>query len=216
MIRSVFSGEPMMIGTFDGVARPRLAQSSKSKALHFRSRICEKCNSTRSQPADLEFARFDEIARRRLAGGLNPSGAFNEPQYLEGGGPYLDVFRYLAKVLACQIADVDGPRVCALTDFAIGRTDANPVRLEMSEDPAYRQWFEGSGDPEFAGHGGLGVGFSRSTGLAESLFSTLTHGPLRYSFSIGFGPPIAYVLRLLHPRFYERCANAFRDTTPTT
>lgn len=211
-IRSIFSGKPMMIGSFDGVEEPRLAQSSKSKAFHFTARVCAICNSTRSQPADVKFARFDELARTYIAKGAVPRFVFADPRYAVGTEPYLNVFRYLAKVLACQIAEVGGPRIAPLTNFAINRTNANPVSLSLGEDPKYRQWFDGSGDPEFAGHGGLGAYFSRRTALVNGLTSTLTHGPLQYSFSIGFGWPIGLALRLLYPEFHEKCAKAYRLT----
>ncbi len=207
-IRSLFSGEPMMIGTFDGESRPRRAQSSTSKAFHFRSRICAQCNSARTQRADVEFTRFDATARALLEAGFDPIGAFDDPRYALGSGPYLDVFRYLAKVLACHVADVDGPRIAALTDFAIGRTDRNPVSVAMDADPKYRFWYEGTADAEYAAHGGLMTTFSQRTGLTKSLGSTLTHGPLRYAFGISFGWGVGLALRLLHPTFHALCERA--------
>lgn len=210
-LRSVFSGGPLMIGSFAPGTRPRLAQSPKSQAFHFSARVCALCNSTRSQPADVEFALFDETARQRMAEGLDPDALFDEPQYAEEGERYLNVFRYLAKILACQIAEVDGPRILALTQFAIGMTRINPVRLEMGDDPRYQFWLQGSGDPEFAHHGGLSCEISRSTGMVTSLGSSLTHGPLRYNFSIGFGWDVGHALSILHPVFHERCAAAARE-----
>ena len=124
-IRSLFSGEPMMIGSFDGESRPRLAQSSKSKAFHFQSKVCGTCNSTRTQAADVEFARFDEAARALLAQGRDPLGVLDDPGYAVGSDPYVNVFRYLAKVLACQIAEVGGPRISALV---LRRSDYDSLR----------------------------------------------------------------------------------------
>lgn len=215
-IRSLFSGEPMMIGSFDGESRPRLAQSSKSKAFHFGSKVCGVCNSTRTQAGDIEFARFDEAARALLEKGMDPGGVFDDPRYTVGSGPYLDVFRYLAKALACQIAEVGGPRISALVDFAIGRSDANPIRLALGPDAKFRFWFEGTGDPEFAGHGGLGTEFSKRTGLVAGFTSSLTHGPLRYEFSIGFNWLVGLALRLQHPVFHERLAAAYRKALAET
>lgn len=210
-IRALFSGEPMMIGTFDRGSRPRLAQSAKSKAFHFQSGVCEVCNSTRTQAPDVEFSRFDEAARSALEKGLDPASVFDDPRYVTGSGPYLNVFRYLAKVLACQIAEVGGPRISTLVDFAIGRSDTNPVRLKMGPDDKFRFWFEGTGDPEFAGHGGLGAEFSKQTGLITGFSSSLTHGPLRYEFSIGFNSLVGLILRLQFPAFQERLEAAYRE-----
>lgn len=92
-LRALFGGERMMIGHFDGASRPRLAQSVTSKAIHFRARICGACNSTWTQAADIEFARFDELARRIQADGGDPANAFDDPRYAVGTPEYLNVFR---------------------------------------------------------------------------------------------------------------------------
>ena len=198
-----------MIGHFDGASRPRLAQSVTSKAIHFRAKVCGPCNSTRTQAADIEFARFDKLARRIQAGGGDPGKAFDDPRYAFGTPGYLNVFRYLTKILACHLAEVCGPRLHALTDFAIGRSDRNFMRLAMDADPDYRMWFEAIGDPQFAGHGGLGIDFSRRRHRPKEIFTSLTHGPLRYRFSISFGFGVALALRLMHPDFYGDALKAF-------
>lgn len=209
-IRELFTGEPMMIGHFDGTSRPRLAQSVKSKAFHFGARMCVACNSTRTQHADREFERFDAATRALLEAGTEPGSIFENARYAVGAKPYLDIFRYFAKILACQIAESEGPRLRALTDFAIGRSDRNVIRLAIDEDPTYRMWHDATGDPHFAGHGGLLVEFVRRTGLARELSSSLTHGAVRYTFSIRFGPAVAVGLRFLHPAFHKRLKNAFQ------
>lgn len=211
IIRSLFSGESMMIGSFYEGDRLRQAQSSKSKAFHFRSKICAVCNSTRTQDADLEFARFDEVARELLAQGVDPESAFDYPRYTVDSAPYLNVFRYLAKVLACHIAEVDGPRFTALVDFAIGRSNMNHVRVRMGVDNQSRFWFENTGDPEFAGQGGLRVTFSKRTGLVNGLTSSLTHGALRYEFGVDFNWVIGLLLHLRHPVFSQRLVKARRE-----
>ena len=200
-IRGLFTGEPMMIGHFYGTSRPKL--------FHFGARLCGACNSTRTQAPDREFDRFDAIARELLADAKDPSSVFADPRYAVGTEPYLDVFRYLAKLLACHIAEVEGPRLRALTDFALGRSKRNVVRLAIDEDPTYRTWHEATGDPHFAGHGGLHVEFSRRTGLARQLSSSLTLGPVRYQFGIAFGPAVAFALRLMHPGLHNRLKAAF-------
>lgn len=210
-LRELFGGDPMMIGHFDGSSRPRLAQSVTSKALHFRAKLCGPCNSTRTQAADLEFARFDLLARNLQSYGADPATVFDEPRYAVGTETYLNVFRYLAKILACQIAEVEGPRLVALTEFALGRSNRNIVRLTVDADPQFQTWFESTGDPHFAGHGGLGVDFSRRKRRPKEIFSTLTHGALRYRFSVAFGPVVAMALRFLHPAFHANMKKAFED-----
>ncbi|WP_375428429.1 hypothetical protein [uncultured Sphingomonas sp.] len=208
-LRSLFGNETMMIGHFNGTSRPRLAQSATSKAVHFRVRLCGPCNSTRTQAADVEFARFDDLARRLQCEGADPASAFDDPRYAVGSAAYLNVFRYLAKLLACHIAEVGGPRLRALTDFALSRSDMNVVRLSINADPDFQRWFEATGDPQFAGHGGLGIDFSRSTRRPKAIYTSLSHGPLRYRFSVAFGFGVALALRLLHPEFYQRSLASF-------
>lgn len=211
-VRALFGGESMMIGRFDGSSRPKLAQSATSKAVHFRVRLCRPCNSTRTQAADVEFARFDELARRLQAEGADPAIAFDDSRYAVGSAAYLNVFRYLAKLLACHIAEVDGPRLRALTDFALGLSDRNVVLLAMDADPDFQRWFGETGNPQFAAHGGLGIDFSRSKRRPKAIFTSLTHGPLRYRFSVAFGFGVALALRLLHPEFYRRALAEFKAT----
>ncbi|WP_123646704.1 hypothetical protein [Lysobacter enzymogenes] len=209
-IRELFSG-PMVIGAFDGESRPRFAQSAKSKAFHFRARLCGTCNSSRTSAADLEFTEFDKLARERMEAGLDPGDVFKEPRYTVGGEPYLNLFRYFAKVLACQIAQEDGPRILPVTEFAIGKSDFNPVLLAMDLDPAFLAFSQVLGSQEFAAHGGLAMQLSRLTGLVHCLFSTLTHGKLRYTFSIEFDFRVGLALQRFDPVFHERCVAAHRE-----
>jgi len=73
-------------------------------------------------------------------------------------------------------------------------------------DPVAR--FEKTGDPEFVGHGGLGAEFSKRTGLVKGFTSSLTHGPLRYEFSIGFNWLVGLLLRLQQRAFHTRLSEA--------
>ncbi|MES3100610.1 hypothetical protein [Sphingomonas faeni] len=50
--------------------------------------------------------------------------------------------------------------------------------------------------------------FSPRTGLTKFLGSTLTHGPLRYTFGISYGWGVGLALRLLHPAFHDLCVKA--------
>ena len=42
-----------------------------------------------------------------------------------------DAFRYFAKILCCFLAEVGGPKSRSLSAFALGRSDQNPVFLEI-------------------------------------------------------------------------------------
>ena len=211
-IRAIFSGEPMMFGSFQPGSRSLLAQSAKSKAFHFRAPLCAPCNSVRTQPYDQEFARFDDLARELVSSGERASAVLATSRYGRKCRPLIDVLRYFAKVLACQIAESSGPRFIAVTDFALGRSTFNPIGLAIDTDPAFLRWREATGDAEFAGHGGLAVSFSRLTGLADGVRSTLTHGAVRYSFSIGFEPELALELQKHSPDFYAKGEGIFRAT----
>ena len=204
-IRSIF--EPGLLYIGENPANPerrRPAQGPGSKAFHFRSKICVDCNSSRTQAPDIEFTRFDQAVQSLLAQGLDPSEIFARPRYSEESDELKNVFRYLAKILACHIADVDGPRFLGITEFAIGRSDINPVRLRIDRDAAFDVWFKETGVHEFAHHGGLGFEASKSTRIIQSFYTTLTHGPLRYTFGIEPFAVVTHTIEALYPKFYER------------
>lgn len=204
-IRAMF--EPGLLFIGENPADPerrRSAQGPGSKAFHFRSKICVDCNSSRTQAPDIDFARFDQEVQSLLAQNLDPSEIFAGPRYSEDSDELKNVFRYLAKILACHIADVDGPRFLSITEFAIGRSDINPIRLRIDRDPAFDVWFQETGDHQFVHHGGLGFEASKSTRIIQSFYTTLTHGPLRYTFGIVPFAVVTQTIKALYPEFYER------------
>lgn len=210
VIRSIFPDETMAMGSFRPGSRPFFAQSSTSKIFHFKPRLCGSCNSRRTQPFDVEFAHFDETVRELVARGERPTAVFATPRYVGGRGPFVDALRYFAKILACHIAESGGPRFLALTEFALGESDFNPIELTIDTDPAFQRWSEVTGDGEFAGHGGLAVSFSRVTGVADGIRSSLTHGRVRYWFSVGLQPALARELKIRAPDFYAKGEVIFR------
>lgn len=201
----------MLIGAFNGLAEPRLAQSAKSKAFHFGARVCGECNNKRTQPSDIAFTEFDELVCGRLETGVDPGDVFNETRYAVGGKKYLNLLRYFAKVLACQIAEAGGPRILAVTEFAIARSDFNPVHLEMWPDPEYSAMRDEFGITQFAAHGGLSARISPHTGLLNCLLSSLTHRSLRYTFSVRPEQAMGLALQAQYPAFHDRCAVAYRE-----
>lgn len=205
-LRSVFGQSPMVIGRFDGSkGGVRSAQGVKSKALHFTARLCALCNNSRTQPADREFDLFHDAARTLFDTGSDPISAFDDPRYEIGSGPYLDVFRYFAKLLACHLAELGAPRPRHLAAFAIGSAHQNCVWLAVNEDWTYRQMADSIGPHQYAAHGGLVVYGDKKTGNATAFHSTLTVGPLRYVFHSRLNPLQQLELRLLYPDFNNWC-----------
>ena len=125
----------MAIGTFgEGGTKLRFAQSPKSKVLHFEAKLCVKSNGNSTQPADREFDNLHNRARNLIDAGFEPSEAISKEIYKIGTASYLNIFRYFAKVLCCQLAGSGAPRPVHLSKFAIGGRDQNCVWLEIKRD----------------------------------------------------------------------------------
>lgn len=207
-LRRIFGRNPMMIGHFDGDSEPKLAQGPKSSNLHFKARLCEKCNTARTKPADLEFDRFHELIVKRWDGTVQPTERIPADIYPEGSVQALNVFRYFAKLLSCQIAEIQGPRLIPLAAFAIGQSDHNLVRLAIKADSTYLDVTALSEDlSDFAGHGGLTVTHSKDE-ILEGFHSSLTLGPVQYVYRVEFGPIVADDLKRIDPRFAALCREA--------
>lgn len=131
-IRSEFGFEKMVIGHFgEPNGKIRHVQGPKSKNLHFDAKVCRTCNSARTQAADREFDNFHRIAREILDTGGKPSDMFCDDRYKVGSQPYLNTFRYFAKLLCCHIAEVNGPVPLHIARFAIGQANQNCVWLAV-------------------------------------------------------------------------------------
>lgn len=210
-LRAIFRQNAMVIGHFDGTSAPRPAQGPKSQAFHFSARMCALCNSTRTQAADREFDRFHAQVIARLAEDKDPASVFDLPRYDIGSEPYLNVFRYFAKLLCCHVAESCGPRAISVREFAIGRMDRNPVFLHIDTDPTYAAYSTTFGEHQFAGHGGLIVPVDARIKLPTSFRSSLSLGAVRYIFWVRYGPMIGLALRMFHRDFWSRCEAAYRD-----
>jgi hypothetical protein len=206
-IRSEFdSGEMLTIGRFGETAdRLRYAQSPKSKAFHFEARLCQTCNSDLTQAADREFDRFHLAAKTFLAQGRDPGEAFLDPRYTEGSEPYLNVFRYFAKLLCCHMADLGAPRRIHVANFAMGRVSTNCVWLSVDKDWTYDQTSSDFGPFQYAAHGGLVVYGDNQTGNANAFHSSVTIGAVRYVFHSRLTWLERLELRYGHPEFYDWC-----------
>lgn len=205
-LRAEFGTDLMAIGRFgDPTNHVRLAQSSKSKVLHFTARICSPCNTARTQAADREFDRFHQAARALIAQREDPKLVFNNERYAVGSENYLNVFRYFAKLLCCHLAELGAPRPRHMSRFALGQTSTNCIWLAVDEDWAYKQVSAERGPHQYAAHGGLVVYGDKKTGGANAFHSTLTVGPLRYVFFSRLNWFEQLELRLSHREFFNWC-----------
>ena len=128
----------------------------------------------------------------------------------------MNVYRYFAKLLTCQIADCGGPRLPLLAAFALGRIDLNPIKLMIKADPTYQDFTQVSEElSAFAGHGGLVVDHSRSTGELRGFHSTLTLGPIQYVYWIEFNGPVTTDLAAADPKFFAFTREAFHKGLET-
>lgn len=209
-LRKIFGREPMVIGSFDGTSVPRDAQGPKSQAFHFSARICASCNSSQTQAPDREFERFTALVCELISQGKSPESVFSLPQYELSSTPYLNVFRYFAKLLCCHVAESCGPRPLALSEFAVGKTDLNLVLLDIDADPTYEKLLDSFGEHQFAGHGGLTV-CADSSGLPTSFRSSLSFGGVRYKFWVQYGADVQEELQHFHPDFWGKCEAAYRE-----
>jgi len=208
-LRSMFGQERMAIGNLEDGKPLRIVQGPKSKALHFKAKICGHCNSTSTQPADRAFDQFHDLVRNLILSGHDPASVFDDPEYALGSDRYLNVFRYFAKIVCCQLAESDGPRPIEISNFARGLTRSNNISLHIDLDPTYDEYARLSGDHAYAAHGGLMVVSNRKTGLPTSFRTYLSYGPVRYIFYIRFGLAVALALKLAHPKFSKKCRDAY-------
>lgn len=210
-LRSIFGRDAMVIGNFDGESSPRFAQGPKSRAFHFSARMCATCNSALTQAPDREFDRFHEMVCLAHENGMPPDSVFSSLKYEIDSEGYLNVFRYFAKLLCCQVAESGGPRPIELTQFAQGRTKRNIVFLHIDSDPTYSDYLEIYGEHQYAAHGGLIVPTNAKTELPTSFRSSLTLGAVRYIFWVEMGPMMGVAIKMFHRGFWMKCDAAYRE-----
>lgn len=210
-LRAIFEPGSMFIGAFDGRTSPKSAQGPKSKAFHFSARLCAACNGSQTQRADMEFDRFYSEVLALCREGLDPGQVFDRPGYSLGSEAYLNVFRYLAKLLCCQIAESQGPRLLAVRDFALGVSSWNVIHLNIDLDPIYREGTELLGEHSFAGHGGLAVLGDEFEHRPTGLQSSLTLSAIRFVFSVRFDEGVVAEIRRVAPEFWDRCEAAYQN-----
>jgi hypothetical protein len=203
----------MVIGRFDDEGeKPRSVQGPKSKELHFESRVCRNCNSKKTQKADREFDCFHQKCREYFEAGRDLKEVFELPEYAKDSAGYLNIFRYFAKILCCHIAEAQGPRPVHLSQFAISDFEFNFVWLNIGPDPTYAAFSKELGVHQYAAHGGLAILGDRKSSRATGFQSTLTIGPIMYTFSTRLIWPQEIELMIFHRAFYSMLREKIRET----
>ena len=163
--------------------RPKIAQSSKSKVFHFASKLCEDCNTSKTQAADIAFEEFHVSLLENLhASELKASECLTQ---FERGNKKIpdDVFRYFAKLMCGFLADVDGPRPRQIASFALGKTSFNPIMLGIEFGSLNESDTVGS-EEHVGSHGGLICEFDPNKAYIRAFQGFQAIGPIRYSFSV--------------------------------
>lgn len=202
-LRSEFGRQRLVIGRNGGGYR--LAQSARSKALHFSAPVCSECNNARTQPADRAFDHFHACVASLISRKADPAGALRDPRFVSGGTFSLDIFRYFAKLLSCHLAELGAPFQSAISDFAIGFSHENCISLGVDLDTMYASaQAEYPGLP-YAAHGGLIVLGDKETLSPVAFHSTLTIGPARYRYQARLTEIGQIQLELEEPEFVDWC-----------
>ncbi|WP_296218493.1 hypothetical protein [Pseudomonas sp. UBA2684] len=205
-LRKEFGREALVIGTAGPTkSKTKSAQSANSKHLKFNVSICEACNTSRTQQADREFDNFHDLALEKVKINEDPSSVFEMDRYSEGSEPYLNVFRYFAKLLSCHIAQVNAPIPIMLAKFAIGESAFNRIWLWVKTDPTYHQALPYIGEHQYAAHGGLIVYGDKNTNEPNAFHSTITVGPIQYVFHTRLAPTEKIEILEKYPDFLAWC-----------
>lgn len=200
VLREEFSDRAMMMR---GVAGLRMVQSPKSKILHFRSKLCSRCNSERTQPADRAFDQLHLGMLARRADELPLVDEAFRPACTLDPEARINCFRYFSKILCLFLAEVGGGRPKALASFALHRSNFNPIFLRVSEDDKYESMLGLLTAEGFASHGGLRLGFDEGGAKVESIRSSISAGGVRYDFWVQLGWLAALEFSLLYPALVE-------------
>lgn len=213
VLRLEFGQQTLVLGAMDsGERRLKPVQSVKSKHFKFGISICEQCNTSRTQPADREFDRFHQMALEKIKAGEDPATVFDLEQYAVGSEPYLNVFRYFAKLLVCHAAEVLAPIPKILAQFATGENSHNRIWLWVRNDPTYRNAAMQFGELSYAAHGGLVVYGDKTIGGPNGFHSMRTVGPLQYVFYLRLTDVEKVELQTGYSNFYEWCVQRVKAT----
>lgn len=181
-LRKVFGDAKLTVGVQGGETPPRFAQSVNSRNLKFQTRLCESCNTSRTQAADKAFETLHMRVCEFYEQNRDLSEVQSDELMVEGSPNYLNTFRYFSKLLACHIAEMGAPVLNELCDFAIGKSDFNPINFFVRLDHTYAAVSAEFGDLEYAAHGGVIVFGDKETCFPTTFYSTLTIGPIQYCY----------------------------------
>lgn len=189
----------------DSIQHGTFAQSVKSKHLKFKASICEKCNTSRTQEADREFDYFRNLVESAWARKEDPLSVFESERYSKGSKAYLNLFRYFAKVLCCQMAASETPVPIPrrISRFAIGLSDSNYIFLRIKKDWLHKQVEALIGPGPGANHSGLAIYGDAQINALYRFHSAVSVGHIQYVFWMHIAPIENVELRYLHPRFYS-------------
>lgn len=198
----------------EGFDQRQLVQGPRSPRLKFRSTICEKCNTSVTQPADRSFDLL--LASLRQANALDNGSIDCVVDEIMNSGSEIarSAFRFFAKILGCQLADFGAPVPGQLADFVSGRSDTNCISLWARSDVAYEDMVAKklAWDRCYMAHGGI-VMITRAPSLLPSrAYSTLTVGHVQFSFDYVYSPFEVLEMLLYHPEFVALCAERARQT----
>jgi hypothetical protein len=214
-LRGEFGPEKLFIIPFDNMAISRSVQGPKSKEFHFKSGVCQTCNSERTQRADQEFSHCCEIAQKYIDLQGGPMAIFQDQRYKIGSPLYLNLHRYFAKLLCCHMADAGAPRSKRLSNFAIGKSDRNCVSLHIDRDSNQLNFSQADKGLPFASHGGLAVYTDKRTHTANAFHSTRSVGPLRFIFHTRLNWVERNELRFFHSKFRGALKKAIQSVVET-
>lgn len=189
----------------------KTAQSTKSKHLKFKSRICKECNGAKTQAADREFDRLHDYILEEIDSSNDPANVWKLDRYKINSKDYINVFRYFAKILSCHLADANAPIPIRLASFAIGNSDQNYISLAVQVDPTYENIEKEYGNHQFAAHSGLIIRADKKSSRLQRFHSTLTIGKAQFVFYLELAEVEISSLAAFHCDFYDWCQEKVKE-----
>lgn len=196
-----------------GKNSPKILQSPKSKYAHFKSKICKQCNSQHTQVADKAFDRLHKRLKKLRIDGVPLTSEDNVPNFELSSVDELDVCRYFAKLLCCFLVETGGPRSKSISEFAISKTDKNPIFLTILEDYEYETKLEANSSLGLAEHGGLTFRFDNQKRLVKSIESSLSAGGIKYLFWVELSLMLSLELNVEHKDIIQKALDSIVESS---